>query len=102
MGKFVELMQNENTRFDAAHQMSARLDRVYVSSPGWISLQIRKRCWLNISAMQMQADKLSDHAPVHMQISRKHKLPRQEQPITREIFDDPRFAGYLRLLENAA
>eukprot|EP00973_Karenia_brevis_P064813 9002582-Karenia_brevis.AAC.1 len=63
LGKFVELMQKENTRFDAAHQMSARLDRVYVSIQGWILLQISSRCWLNISALQAQADKLSDHAP---------------------------------------
>eukprot|EP00973_Karenia_brevis_P046355 6427893-Karenia_brevis.AAC.1 len=37
-----------------------------------------------------------------MQICRKRKLPRQEQQIARENFADPRFAGYLRLLEDAA
>eukprot|EP00973_Karenia_brevis_P011535 1560138-Karenia_brevis.AAC.1 len=29
-------------------------------------------------------------------------MPCQEQPIAHEIFDDPRYAGYLRLLEKAA
>eukprot|EP00973_Karenia_brevis_P074645 10372737-Karenia_brevis.AAC.1 len=44
----------------------------------WMLLQISSRCWLNISALQTQADKLSDHAPVHMKICRKRKTPNSQ------------------------
>eukprot|EP00973_Karenia_brevis_P090900 12404901-Karenia_brevis.AAC.1 len=64
--------------------MSARLDSIYASIPGWVLLQINGGCSLNASALQIQADKLRDHAPVHIQISRERRIPKQEQPRAHE------------------
>eukprot|EP00973_Karenia_brevis_P028365 3910675-Karenia_brevis.AAC.1 len=89
MGKFTKVMQIENTRVDCSEQTEARLDRVYMSMPGWMFNQLIVRAWLDETAQQTHAEKLRDHAMLQLQVCAKERSPGNRRPIRADGFKDP-------------
>lgn len=106
LANITEIYQPEHTRIGdrtesngTRHYTASRLDRVYISWPPWVLMQLRATANVVLPVPKCAAMGLSDHAPVRISLSCKRMLPRSSRPIPKWLAKHPIFQSVLADLE---
>ena len=91
LGRMTELQQSAPTRFSTSSLTCSRLDRIYTSTPGWILTSLSARAFLFAQPRELHERGVSDHAPVCAAQSMRRRLPRDLQPIPRDVIESIHF-----------
>lgn len=93
---YTEITDNAPTHFTQSSGLSARLDRTFVSLPGWAAYGLIIRSEVQEDPRGAHDKRISDHAPVVMCVQMRGMIPSGQRPIARAVVRDPRFSQVLR------
>ena len=99
---FTELAQTHDTHFCSRSSMFSRLDRIYVSLPSWMLLQMKASGRVIGNPHDLHRRKLSDHAPVAISLSLLERRKSSTKPIGDDILRYPSFVLHLNRLVDFA
>lgn len=103
LGKMVEAHQPRPTRADpGAGTLTSRIDRIYISTPGWLLLRMDVRAWADKDPLWLHARGISDHAPVFVRVAPKGRVPSASMRIPQWIVATGEHERWLIALERAA
>lgn len=94
--RFAEIPDSAPTHFTVGTATSARNDRVFASVPSRADCGLTLRSAVLAEPMALNADGLSDHAPVEMAVLRRGMRAPEERPIARSVSRDRRFVPLLQ------
>ena len=102
LDRLTEIQQPYETHFHSGSNTISRLDRLYVASPPWLSLQLGLQGRLLCDPVRCHELQLSDHSPVAFVFRCKQQLPPEQRPIPRYVVDHPRFSEILSSLTGSS
>ena len=93
LDQLIDIASDMDTRYDSSSRLCSRLDRIYVSIPTWLIVQLHLVSSVVSDPCSLHDLKISDHAPVTLGIAEKRRLSPDEKPIPRFIFRQPNLLG---------
>ncbi len=100
--KLLEVHDDVPTHYTSSSKTLSRIDRIFISSPSWMALQLRLNISLKMDPEAVHAEEISDHTPITLPISARDRLDRDAQPIPPHVFKLPGFASWLSTLTDMA
>lgn len=98
-----ELHQAHPTRCEMTNGLTlSRIDRIYVSAPGWLLLALVVRVWLHVDPVTLHKRGASDHAPVLAQIMPRARPQGAQRRLPHWVTRTPEYAQRLLAFERAA
>lgn len=102
LGNMFEAHQPRPTRADPGAGLMSRIDRIYISIPGWILLRMDVRAWAEEDPLWLHLRGISDHAPVFMRIAPRRRQQHSAKRIPQWIAATAEYQRRLLDLERAA
>ena len=97
-GGLTELKHGADTHYTPSSDSSSRIDRIFISSPPWVILQIEPHLKLWAEPKMLHEQGISDHAPFSGTFTGKPPPPQKNQPISKSIAGSQRFKEACKLL----
>jgi len=102
LNRMVEVSHNLDTHYSAWKSLCSRIDRIYVSLPPWLVIQLSLVPRVYRDPKAMHEDGLSDHSPFSVTVFAKKPLPPERRPISKHVASSPAFKRALSALTDAA
>lgn len=101
--RMTELQQQHPMRCELAHGVVfSRIDRVYVSIPGWLLAAMTTRVWTHSDPVALHKKGISDHSPVIAQVQPRARIARDARRLPSWVARTVEYAQGLRAFEAAA
>lgn len=99
----VEMQQRRSTRCELANGIvHSRIDRIYISVPGWLLLAMSARAWASGDPVLLHRRGISDHVPVVAQLLPRARQARGERRLPQWLAGTDEYAMRLKAYEEAA